>query len=150
MLIPPTSCWVSGVGIAVLQLSRPLRHQWWGRGVLRVWQWVAQHHRLPHVSTLNTSLLLPLPGHVALQLLGWRDRYLHILHIFRSLAVTNLPSVINTCLFHSSIMFGSTFFFCCVLSLILLYRSLLCTHVKCVNTTQANIICEKRKGLIAV
>lgn len=68
-VIPPTSRGVSGVGIAVLQLSRPVWHQWRRRGVLRVWQGVAEHHWLPHLGTLNTGFLLPLAGHKALQLL---------------------------------------------------------------------------------
>lgn len=73
-VIPPTSRGVSGVGIAVLQLSRPVWHQWWRRGVLRVWQGVAQHHWLPYLGTLNTGFLLPLAGHEALQVLEGKKR----------------------------------------------------------------------------
>lgn len=40
-LMCKTFCGVSGVGIAILQLSGPLWHQWWGRWVLRVWQGIA-------------------------------------------------------------------------------------------------------------
>lgn len=58
-----TFCGVGGVGIAVLQLSGPLWHQWWGRWVLRVWQGIAEHQRLPRVATLNSSFLFSLTGH---------------------------------------------------------------------------------------
>lgn len=70
--IPPTSCGVGGVGIAILQFCRPQWHQRRRGGVLRVGHWVAQHHWLPDLSTLNTSLLLPLFGHITLQLLEER------------------------------------------------------------------------------
>lgn len=69
-LIRPTSRGVSGVGIAVLQLGRPVRHQRRGRGVLRVRQGVAEDHRLPHLRTLDAGFLLPLVGHEALELLA--------------------------------------------------------------------------------
>lgn len=46
--------------------------------MLGVGQRVAQHHWLPDLSTLNSNLLLPLPGHVTLQLLQKRcERALH-------------------------------------------------------------------------
>lgn len=72
VFMSPTSRGVSGVGVAVLQLGGPLWHQRWRGGVLGVGQRVAEHHRLPDLSTLNTNLLLPLPGHVTLQLLEKR------------------------------------------------------------------------------
>lgn len=67
-----TSRRVGGVGIAILQLSRPLRHQWRRGGILGVGQGVSQHHRLPDFGALNCNLLLPLPGHKTLQLLQKR------------------------------------------------------------------------------
>lgn len=64
-----TFCGIGGVGIAVLQLSRPLWHQRWRRWVLRIWQGIAQHQRLPRLATATSGFLLSLTGHYTLQLL---------------------------------------------------------------------------------
>lgn len=79
-LMHPTSRTVSGVGIAVLQLGRPVWHQRRGRGVLRVWQGVAEDHRLPHLCTLDAGFRLPLAGHEALELLARSQDASHSSH----------------------------------------------------------------------
>lgn len=79
-LMRPTSRTVSGVGIAILQLGRPVWHQRRGRGVLRVRQGVAEDHRLPHLCTLDAGFLLPLAGHEALELLARRQDASHSSH----------------------------------------------------------------------
>lgn len=76
----PTSRAVGGVGVAVLQLGRPVRHQRRGRGVLRVRQGVAEDHWLPHLCTLDAGFLLPLAGHEALELLARRQGASHSSH----------------------------------------------------------------------